>query len=175
MKSLKERARKEIVEIKVSIPSPDGSKIAEVIKIKVPALRDPRNGEIFLTGEALQKIDKTKARYMGILLPMEIKELRNRLGMTQLKMSRLLRIGDKTYTRWENGRERPSQSANLLLAGLRDGKLDVGYLTHLKSPSPGLHSSLFYDYDYMPIEPFSMKIKSKEMEFDEYEALSATA
>jgi DNA-binding transcriptional regulator YiaG len=175
MKSLKERAKKEIVEIPISIPSPDGSRVVEIVKIKVEALKDPQDGEIYLTSEAIRIIDKTKARYMGILLPMEIKELRKRLGMTQLEMSRLLRIGDKTYTRWENGRERPSQSANLLLAGLRDGKLDVGYLTHLKSPSPGLHSSLYYDYDYMPIEPFSMKIKSKEMEFDEYEALSATA
>ena len=143
MKSLKERAKKEIVEIKVSIPSSDGSKIAEVIKIKVPALRDPRNGEIFLTGEALQKIDKTKARYMGILLPMEIKELRKRLGMTQLTMSRLLRIGEKTYTRWENGRDRPSQSMNLLLKALWEGRLDVNDLTPHKRATSGLHQYLF--------------------------------
>jgi len=172
MKSLKERATREIVEVKILIPTPDGSGVAETIKIKVSALRDPQSGEIFLTGDALKTIDKTKARYMGLLLPTEIRELRERLGMTQQKMSRLLRIGDKTYTRWENGRERPSQSMNLLLTALWDGRLDVSYLIHQKRPSDGLHHYLFHNYGY---EPVLIKIKSKEWENNEDETLAATA
>ncbi len=176
MKSLKERAKREIVVIKVSIPTPDGSKVAETVKIKVPALRDPQNGEIFLTGEALRAIDKTKARYMGVLLPTEIRELRQRLGMTQREMSRLLRIGDKTYTRWEKGRERPSQAMNVLLTALWDGRLDVSYLIHQKKPSFGLRDYLFHNYEYQPVfEPYLMKLKSKEWELKEDEALAATA
>jgi transcriptional regulator with XRE-family HTH domain len=176
MKSLKERATREIVEVNISIPTPDGSDVAEIIKIKVPALRDPQSGEIFLTGDALKLIDKTKARYMGLLLPTEIRELRERLGMTQQKMSRLLRIGDKTYTRWENGRERPSQSMNLLLTALWDGRLDVNYLIHQKRPSHGLHHYLFHNYGYEQVfEPLLIKIKSKEWENNEDETLVVTA
>lgn len=176
MKSLKKRATREIVEVKISIPTPDGSGVNEIIKIKVPALKDPQTGEIFLTGDALKTIDKTKARYMGLLLPTEIRELRARFGMTQQKMSRLLRIGDKTYTRWENGRERPSQSMNLLLTALWDGRLDVSYLIHQKRPSHGLHHYLFHNYGYEPVsEPLLIKIKSQEWENNEDEALAATA
>ena len=176
MKSLKERATREIIEVDISIPTPDGSEVAEIIKIKVPALRDPKSGEIFLTGDALKTIDKTKARYMGILLPTEIRELRGRFDMTQQGMSRLLRIGDKTYTRWENGRERPSQSMNLLLTALWDGKLDVNDLIRRNRPSPNLKNYLFGDYKYNPIsKPFLIKIRNNKWEPQEDEAFAATA
>lgn len=176
MKSLKERAKKEIVEIPISIPSPDGSKVVEIVKIKVEALKDPQDGEIYLTSEAIRIIEKTKARYMGILLPTEIRELRGRLGMTQQGMSQLLRIGDKTYTRWENGRKRPSQSLNLLLTALWDGKLDVNDLIRRHRPSPNLENSLFAAYKYNPIsKPFLIKVRNNNWEPQEDEALAATA
>ena len=48
--------------------------------------------------------------------------------MTQPQISELLQIGEKTWTRWETGRERPSRSINVLLFALNDGKLDAAYL-----------------------------------------------
>jgi transcriptional regulator with XRE-family HTH domain len=65
---------------------------------------------------------------MGLLTPEQIKGLRKRLGLTQPQISELLQIGEKTWTRWETGRERPSRVINVLLFALNDGKLDAGYL-----------------------------------------------
>ena len=79
---------------------------------------------------------------MGLLLPEEIKALRQRLNLTQIEMSDLLQIGEKTYTRWESGRSRPSQVLNLLLRALRDGRLDVAYLRSHRKVSFNWHLAL---------------------------------
>ncbi|MBU4211300.1 MAG: helix-turn-helix domain-containing protein [Kiritimatiellae bacterium] len=122
-------------EMPVHIPTPDGKAVAETVMVKVPALKDPATGEVYLTGEALEIMDKKKARLMGVLLPGEVKELRARLGLTQLKLSGLLGIGEKTCTRWETGRERPSQSLNLMLVALWEGRLNVTALQALRQPT----------------------------------------
>lgn len=83
---------------------------------------------IYLDTEATAILDKVKARHMGLLTPEQIKALRKRLGLTQPQISELLQIGEKTWTRWETGRERPSRSINVLLFALNDGKLDAAYL-----------------------------------------------
>ena len=103
--------------------------------VKVPALKDTVTGEVYLTGEALEIMDKAKARLMGVLLPTEIKELRSRMDLTQRQMCDLLGIGEKTYTRWESGRERPSQSLNRLLAALWEGRLSSGDLLVCRQPA----------------------------------------
>lgn len=124
-----ENAKKQLVEVPVNIPTLDGKGVAETIMAKVEGIKDPKTGELFLDGNALEALDKIKARHMGLLTPEEIKQLRTRLDLTQLEMSNLLRIGEKTYTRWESGKERPSQALNLLLRALWDGRLDVAYLS----------------------------------------------
>ncbi len=118
----------------VIIPTLDGMAIAERIPITVTAHKSRKTGEIYLNGHALAELDKVKARHMGLLTPEQIKELREHLDLTQKEISELLQIGEKTWTRWETGRERPSRSLNLLLQSIWDGKIDVAYL---KSRSPG--------------------------------------
>jgi DNA-binding transcriptional regulator YiaG len=135
MKPLTERAVRIDTEMPVHIPTLDGQAIAETILIKVPALRDLETGEITLTGEALQMLDKVKARLMGVLLPSEIKSLRGQFDFTQTEMSDLLGIGEKTYTRWETGRERPSQSLNRLLVALWEGRLNPASLRAMRQPT----------------------------------------
>jgi DNA-binding transcriptional regulator YiaG len=142
MKPLTERAVRIETEMPVHIPTPDGTKVAETIMVKVPALKDPATGEVYLTGEALAMMDKVKARHMGILLPSEIKELRLRIGRTQLQMSELLGIGEKTYTRWETGRERPSQSLNRMLVALWEGRLNVAGLRAQRQPNFPWHETI---------------------------------
>jgi DNA-binding transcriptional regulator YiaG len=159
MKSLSERLVREMTEVPVHIPTADGSGIAETIKVRVAASRDPKTGELFLDGEALEAIDKAKARYMGLLSPSDIKALRQGFGLSQREMSELIKIGEKTYTRWESGRERPSQSLNLILCALRDGRLTVGYLRsvhqmkfnwqHVVAPESHLEK---------PVEPITIHI-----------------
>ncbi|MGD0651998.1 MAG: helix-turn-helix domain-containing protein [Verrucomicrobiia bacterium] len=128
MKSLNERAIREEMDVPVAIPTADGSGIAETITVRVTIMRDPQTGDFFLDDEAMDAIDKAKSRHLGLLSPEDIRGLRVQLHLTQEEMSRLLKIGEKTYTRWETGRSRPSQAMNLLLLGLRDGVISTGWL-----------------------------------------------
>ena len=130
--------RREAIDIDfpVAIPTPEGG-VSETVTIKVPALRDPVDGEVYLTEDALRKIDDTKARFMGLLLPQQIKELRAYLALSQREISDLLQIGEKTWCRWESGRERPSRSLNLLLQALMDGQITVCYLRMVRNPALG--------------------------------------
>ncbi len=128
MKTFKERLERIEVEEQVHIPTLDGTGVAETVPVKVPAWRDPHDGEVYLDTEATAILDKVKARHMGLLTPELIKALRKRLGLTQPQISELLQIGGKTWTRWETGRERPSRLTNVVLCALDDGKLDVAYL-----------------------------------------------
>ncbi len=118
----------------VHIPNLEGDGTAETITIQVPVRIDPVTGDEILTPEALAQIEKTKARRMGLMSPDEIRDLRDRLDLTQQEMSELLQIGAKTYTRWEAGRARVSRSMNLLLCALRDGRIDVNYLKAIRDP-----------------------------------------
>lgn len=128
MKTLRERGIPIKTEVPVVIPTPDGNGIAETIMVEVEALKDPHDGEIYLNGETLERLDRIKARRMGILLPSDSRELRERLSMTQAQMADLLGIGEKSYSRWETGRERLSHSINKLLAALWEGRLTVADL-----------------------------------------------
>ena len=118
----------------VHIPDATGEGIAEIIWKDVPAWKDPETEEIFLDGEAREILDSVKARYLGILAPHQILALRNAINATQRGMAELLQLGEKTWTRWETGAERPSRSMNVLLCAVYDGELDVDYLRSLASP-----------------------------------------
>lgn len=113
------------VDVQVRIPNLEGDEVAEIHTVKVPVTLDPHTGEELLTPEAIELIETTKARYMGLLLPGEIREMRERLGLTQKQISTLLQAGEKSYTRWESGRSRPSRMVNVLLRLLYEGKLFV--------------------------------------------------
>lgn len=119
------------IKYSVAIPTRDGKAVARTVDIEVDGWRDA-DGETFLDGDAEEKIEAIKARHMGLLAPAELKQLRESLGATQKELSELLQLGEKTWTRWESGRERPSRSLNLLLCALRDGKIDLGYLSALR-------------------------------------------
>lgn len=132
MNSLLKRAVKTMVEVEVPIPALDGETIQERVKVQVEALKDPVSGEVFFDTAALAELERVKARYMGLLSPEEITTLRRSLGLTQKEISQLLQIGEKSYTRWESGKERPSRSLNILLRALGDGHLTTSYLEGLR-------------------------------------------
>ena len=112
----------------VSIPTADGENIAELISIEIPMEWDADIQEWLMTDEGLQKVEETKARHMGLMLPSEIHALRQRLNLSQKEISEALQIGEKTWSPWENGRLRPSRSINLLLRALNDDKITIDYL-----------------------------------------------
>ena len=107
----------------VVIPNTDGS-VRERVSVEVTAFRDS-DGEIYLPGESIEKLDRAKARHMGIILPSQLKEFRTRNHKTQEEMCEILGLGKRTWTRWETGAERPSRSLNKLLGVLWVGKLQL--------------------------------------------------
>jgi DNA-binding transcriptional regulator YiaG len=112
----------------VRIPNLDSDGIAETLTVQVPVTIDPHTGEELLTERAIDIIDNTKARYMGLLLAPEIKQMRERLGLTQKRISELVQSGEKSWTRWETGKARPSRMVNVLLRLIGDGKVFVSDL-----------------------------------------------
>ena len=66
-----------------------------------------------------------RAKY-GLLTADEIRSIRERHGVTQAEMARLLRLGGNTISRWEAGRNVQTASMDMLLRMIRDlpGSLD---------------------------------------------------
>lgn len=60
-------------------------------------------GEAILPPELSDRIEEERYHVQGLLTPREIREVRDRTGLTQVEMAQLLHIGDKTYLRWETG------------------------------------------------------------------------
>jgi len=137
MNPLFQNCEKVVKAIEVSIPSMEGDTVAEIIQVEVEVWRNRNTGEVFLDGHARAKLEATKARYLGLLTAEQIKELRQYLQLTQRELADLLQIGEKSWTRWETGRERPSRSINVLLNALYDGRSDIHYLRQLRQPELG--------------------------------------
>ena len=62
----------------------------------------------------------------GLLSAGEIRSIRERLGLTQAELARLLRLGGNTISRWEVGRNVQTAAMDMLLRMIRDlpGSLD---------------------------------------------------
>jgi DNA-binding transcriptional regulator YiaG len=119
----------EMRKFEVPIPSADGESITETIIVEVPVAWNEELKQYLITPDAQKIIEDTKARHMGLLLPDQLRELRVRLGdLTQTQIGELLQIGEKSWSRWESGKQRPSRSVNLLLRALYDGQIGVEYL-----------------------------------------------
>jgi len=137
------------VEEPIRIPSTVPGEKARTILVKVPAMRDPKDGEIYFGVEASIILDKAKARHMGVLAPQELAELRKRLGLTQKEIAEVLQIGEKSWSRWETGREIVSRSLNLLLMALYEGRVNLPWLRaqclqdKQPAPAPRLRSRGF--------------------------------
>lgn len=117
-----------IEEFEVLIPNLDGTDIAERVKVPVTLEWDEEVKEWLLTPEAHQIIEETKARRIGLLLPAQLKELRERYDYTQKEMGELFQVGEKSWTRWESGNHRPSRSINLIIRALYEREISINYL-----------------------------------------------
>ena len=53
----------------VMIPNLEGDGVAEIVPVQVQVFTDPETGAEVLTPESLDLIEKTKARYLGLLSP----------------------------------------------------------------------------------------------------------
>jgi hypothetical protein len=51
-------------------------------------------------------------------------------------MGELFQVGEKSWTRWESGKHRPSRSINLLIRALYEGEISIGYLLKRAGKQP---------------------------------------
>ena len=72
-------------------------------------------GARLLSPLLIQRIEAKRYKIAGLLTPAEIKAARTRLGLTQVEMARQLGVGDKSYTRWENGLSIQSKAIDTLI------------------------------------------------------------
>ena len=72
-------------------------------------------------------IENYRQKY-GLLSAEEIRSIRERLGLTQAAMARVLRLGANTLSRWESGRNVQSAALDVLLRMIRDVPECVRYL-----------------------------------------------
>jgi putative zinc finger/helix-turn-helix YgiT family protein len=104
----------------------------EIAVPDVPHLRCPKCGEVVLTlGQGKQfrqrALEIYRGRY-GLLSADEIRAIRERHGLTQAELARLLRLGGNTVSRWEAGRNVQTAAMDVLLRLIRDLPGSLQYL-----------------------------------------------
>src|SRR5436853_460487 len=67
-------------------------------------------------------------RTHGLLSAHEIRAIRERFGLTQADLSRILRLGANTVSRWESGRNVQTAAMDILLRMIRDLPGSIDYL-----------------------------------------------
>jgi len=72
-------------------------------------------GEEILPPELSDRIEAEHYRVQGLLTPAEVRAIRERTGLSQVEMARLLGVGDKTYARWEAGLSIQNKSMDNLI------------------------------------------------------------
>jgi len=75
-------------------------------RVEIPALTVPQCANcqsISIDDEADRQISAAFRRKAGLLAPEEIRQGRERLGLTQKQFANLLGVGEATVSRWETG------------------------------------------------------------------------
>jgi putative zinc finger/helix-turn-helix YgiT family protein len=117
----------------IYIPATESRAAVKVDTLQIEVYADDFGNEM-VTPESSILIDKTQARYMGLLAGSDIRALRERLSLSQDQFSDLLGCGKKSLSRWENGREYPSQLVNTLLRLLEGKKVTPEDLRSVRQP-----------------------------------------
>ena len=104
----------------------------KVVVPTVPHLACPSCGEVVLRYEESRLLQERAVevyrRSHGLLTADEIRELRERLGLTQAQFAGILRLGLNTVSRWESGRNVQNAAMDVLLKLVRDVPATRDYL-----------------------------------------------
>lgn len=104
----------------------------EIAVPDVAHLRCPKCHEVVLRMDQARKLreralDAYRSRY-DLLSADEIRSIRERHHLTQVKLARLLRLGGNTISRWESGRNVQTAAMDVLLRLIRDIPESLRYL-----------------------------------------------
>lgn len=72
-------------------------------------------GEDILPHELDAAIDRERYRRLGLLTPEDIRRVREKTGLSAVDMSHFLGVGEKTFTRWENGYSLQTKASDTLI------------------------------------------------------------
>ena len=131
----------------IYIPATEYRAAVKVETIEIEVYTD-HSGNEMVTPVSSILIDKTQARYMGLLAAADIRALRDHHKLSQDQLSDLLGCGKKSLSRWENGHEYPSQLVNTLLRLLETNKVTPEDLRSVRQPRltqcENIHSTTFF-------------------------------
>ena len=120
------------IQKKVTIKDANGH-VRTVVTVELNGEIDELSGETFIPATELKKIDEAKIKAANILLPDEIKALRQRYGKSQEAMCAIIGLGNRTWTRWETGAVIPNASTCRTLFLLHDGRISLEDLCQQRS------------------------------------------
>jgi putative zinc finger/helix-turn-helix YgiT family protein len=70
---------------------------------------------VFVTAQTAKTRHEYVCRALGLITPAEIKEIRERHGLSQAEFARITKLGESSISRWERGRLLPSPSNSTFL------------------------------------------------------------
>jgi DNA-binding transcriptional regulator YiaG len=91
-------------------------------------------GEEVLTPKSIEKIERVKARHLGLMTGADIKAMRERLKLSQKQLTALLQCGEKMLSHWENGHGHPTGLSNTILRLLDEGFISPNHLVAVGQP-----------------------------------------
>lgn len=98
----------------------------------VAHIKCPKCGEVVLGFKDAKRLHEDAIaiyrKRRGLLSAEQIRDIRQRYGLTQTDLARLLRLGANTVSRWESGRNAQTAAMDLLLRLIRDLSGSVDYL-----------------------------------------------
>jgi HTH-type transcriptional regulator/antitoxin MqsA len=104
-------------------------------EISVPSachLRCPRCGEVVLRFQEAKRLHQDAIaiyrKQHELLSADEIRAVRERFGLTQAELARLLKLGANTVSRWESGRNVQTAAMDMFLRLIRDHPGSLDYL-----------------------------------------------
>jgi putative zinc finger/helix-turn-helix YgiT family protein len=104
----------------------------EIAVAQSPHLSCPKCREVVLRFDDARKLRQraleSYRRKYGLLSADDIRSIRERFGLTQAELARLLRLGANTISRWEAARNVQTASMDMLLRMIRDVPGTVDYL-----------------------------------------------
>jgi len=104
----------------------------DVVVAKTSHLRCSKCGEVVLRLDEARRLRERAfeiyRRKYDLLSADAIRALRERLGLTQAGLARLLRFGNNTISRWEAGRNVQTAAMDVLLCLIRDLPGSLAYL-----------------------------------------------
>jgi putative zinc finger/helix-turn-helix YgiT family protein len=104
----------------------------EITVTSAAYLKCPNCDEIVLRSQDAKRLHEDGVaiyrRKHGLLSADEIRALREKFGLTQAALARLLRLGANSVSRWESGRNVQTAAMDLLLRLIRDLPGSIEYL-----------------------------------------------